>query len=371
MALVRPGCVHDLVRQLSSRMVPEQRSVRRDRLGPSSASGWRNLASSGRATTRRRGPDAIRGCADPGPAGPVHRGAPAGQPPGGPGGLGRDADPADLALRRRRPSDPGGRAPPGSRVSDDAPARHRLRADRGGLRHRHTVQSRLSGPEPAGPRLGARPRHEPDLVDLRGGDPLRLEHPGADRADGAPVPGAGPDHMARHSGPGARAPGLSRRGDCDRGRGLRRAPVLPRGAAAAGGRRAGPRRRGDRVLSAGPVPPACAALQMVTMPPVLTVALMLAVIIVVAVLVGRAATARAWSPSHAIAAAAGAVVTYCWTGFVIQLDLYGATALAIVSQSVFVIVAGLVLIAARRGARLLGRNDRQVAPDALRPARPA
>src|SRR5690625_6564282 len=93
---------------------------------------------------------------------------------------------------------------------------------------------------------------------------------------------------------------------------------------------------------------------------------MLAVIIVVAVLVGRAATARAWSPSHAIAAAAGAVVTYCWTGFVIQLDLYGATALAIVSQSVFVIVAGLVLIAARRGARLLGRNDRQVAPDALR-----
>ncbi len=112
-------------------------------------------------------------------------------------------------------------------------------------------------------------------------------------------------------------------------------------------------------------------LQMVTMPPVLTVALMLAVIIVVAVLVGRAATARAWSPSHAIAAAAGAVVTYCWTGFVIQLDLYGATALAIVSQSVFVIVAGLVLIAARRGARLLGRSDRQVAPDALRPARPA
>src|SRR5699024_2263990 len=112
-------------------------------------------------------------------------------------------------------------------------------------------------------------------------------------------------------------------------------------------------------------------LQMVTLPPVLTVALMLAVIIVVAVLVGRAATARAWSPSHAIAAAAGAVVTYCWTGFVIQLDLYGATALAIVSQSVFVIVAGLVLIAARRGARLLGRNDRQVAPDALRAARPA
>lgn len=95
--------------------------------------------------------------------------------------------------------------------------------------------------------------------------------------------------------------------------------------------------------------------QMVTLPAALTVAVMLVVIIVAAVLVGRSARASGWSPRHRVAAASGAVATYCWVGFTIQLPMYGVTAPAVISQSVFVILAVLLMLGAHRGARRLGR----------------
>lgn len=88
--------------------------------------------------------------------------------------------------------------------------------------------------------------------------------------------------------------------------------------------------------------------QGVTVHPALTVALMLIAITVTAALVIRASAAAGWSSRHAVAAAAGAIATYCWAGFMVQLSTYGVTTAGLIAQCGYVAVAVLVVMLAHR-----------------------
>lgn len=83
--------------------------------------------------------------------------------------------------------------------------------------------------------------------------------------------------------------------------------------------------------------------QGVTVHPALTVALMLVAITVTAALVVRASCAVGWSPRHAAAAATGAIATYCWAGFMVQLSTYGVSTAGLLAQCGYVALAGLVV----------------------------
>ena len=116
---------------------------------------------------------------------------------------------------------------------------------------------------------------------------------------------------------------------------------------------------------------ACSAFigtQLVPTPPVLTILLMLVVIGATAAQVVRFSTGSGWGPAHRVAAASGAVGTYCWTGFVIQTTTYGATLPGILAQSGFVILAVLLVAGARRGARRLREESRRASEPTIPPA---
>lgn len=85
-----------------------------------------------------------------------------------------------------------------------------------------------------------------------------------------------------------------------------------------------------------------------SVPAWLTLAAMILIVTAGSVGVGLAARRAAWTTRHTFAAAAGALVTYCWSGFLVQFSIHGFTTTGLVAQLVFVAVAVGLLIGAWR-----------------------
>ena len=80
------------------------------------------------------------------------------------------------------------------------------------------------------------------------------------------------------------------------------------------------------------------------LPATVQVIVMVVVLVVTATVLARQARRRGWSEEHTIALAAGATLTYCWAGVLVQISLYGARPIGFVVQAVL-ITAALALLA--------------------------
>lgn len=85
-----------------------------------------------------------------------------------------------------------------------------------------------------------------------------------------------------------------------------------------------------------------------SVPAWVTLGAMILVVTAGAASIGLAARRAAWSAQHTFAAAAGALITYCWSGFLVQFSIHGFTTTGLIAQLVFVALAVALLIAARR-----------------------
>ena len=85
-----------------------------------------------------------------------------------------------------------------------------------------------------------------------------------------------------------------------------------------------------------------------SVPPAVTRAVMAVAAATEAVSIGLLARREGWTERHSLAAATGAMVTYCWNGFLVQFSIHGFTAAGLAAQLVFVALALALLIGAWR-----------------------